>query len=151
MKTNIQLAICIWIFPTLCACQRIKCKKERWISPWLFAWSIRQERREALRRGKQRLPCAFMVGCIKSQCERTSLYIAPCDMNLYYAVRRFYFFHTTRSYKAYILHTNQSYIFKEQFLLLAPMTTYLMDLIQSIGRYCGLLCQDWFEGIWKHK
>ena len=33
----------------------------------------------------------------------------------------------------------RSYIFKDQFLLLfAPMTTYLKDLIQSIGRYSGL-------------
>ena len=47
--------------------------------------------------------------------------------------------------------TNQSYIFREQFLLLAPMTTYLMDLTQSIGRYGGLSWQNWFKGIWKHK
>ena len=67
-------------------------------------------------------------------------------MDLYYAVRRFYFFHITRSYKAYFLHTNQSYIFREQFLLLAPMTTYLKDLTQSIGRYGGLSWQNWFKG-----
>ena len=59
-------------------------------------------------------------------------------MDLYYAVCRFYYFHITRSYKAYFLHTNQSYIFREQFLLLAPMTTYWMDLTQSIGKYGGL-------------
>ena len=28
--------IYIRIFPTQCACQRIKCKKERWRSPWLI-------------------------------------------------------------------------------------------------------------------
>ena len=67
-------------------------------------------------------------------------------MNLSYAVRRFYFFHITRSYKDYFLHTNQSYIFKEQFLLLAPMTTYLKDLTQSIGRYGGLSWQNWVYG-----
>ena len=72
-------------------------------------------------------------------------------MDLYYAVRRFYFFHITRSYKAYFLRTNKSYIFREQFLLLAPMTTYLKDLTQSIGRYGGLSWQNWFKGIWKHK
>ena len=49
-------------------------------------------------------------------------------MDLHYAVCRFYYFQITRSYKAYFLHTNQSYIFREQFLLLAPATTYLMDL-----------------------
>ena len=49
----------------------------------------------------------------------------------------------TRSYKAYFLHTNKSYIFREQFLLLAPMTTYLKDLTQSIGRYGGLSWQNW--------
>ena len=67
-------------------------------------------------------------------------------MDLYYAVCRFYFFHITRSYKAYFLHTNQSYIFREHFLLLAPMTTYLKDLTQSIGRYGGLSWQNWFKG-----
>ena len=75
-----------------------------------------------------------------------SLYIATCDKDLYYAVRRFYFFHITSSYKAYFLHTNRSCIFREQFLLLAPMTTYLKDLTQSIGRYGGLSWQNWFKG-----
>ena len=36
MKTYIQVDIYIRIFPTQCACQRIKCKKERWRSPWLL-------------------------------------------------------------------------------------------------------------------
>ena len=80
-----------------------------------------------------------------------SLYIATCDMDLYYAVDHFYYFHITRLYKAYFYHTNQSYIFREQFLLLAPMTTYLEDLTQSIGRYGGLSWQNWFKGVWKHK
>ena len=53
---------------------------------------------------------------------------------------------TTRSYKAYFLCTNKSYIFREQFLLLAPMTTYLKDLTQSIGRYGGLSWQNWVYG-----
>ena len=57
-------------------------------------------------------------------------------MDFYYAVRSF-IASITRSYKAYFLHTNRSYIFREQFLLLAPMTTYLNDLTQSIGRYGG--------------
>ena len=61
-------------------------------------------------------------------------------VDLYYAVRRFYCFHITRSYKAYFLHTNKSYIFREQF---AAMTTYLNDVIQSIGRYGGLSWQNW--------
>ena len=49
----------------------------------------------------------------------------------------------TSSYKAYFLRTNKSCIFREQFLLLAPMTTYLKDLTQSIGRYGGLSWQNW--------
>ena len=32
---------------------------------------------------------------------------------------------------------------ESNFLLLAPMTTYLKDLTQSIGRYGGLLWQNW--------
>ena len=62
-------------------------------------------------------------------------------MDLYYAARRFYFFPIASLYKAYFLCTNRSYIFREQFLLHAPMTTYLKDLTQSIGRYGGLLWQ----------
>ena len=75
-----------------------------------------------------------------------SLYIAACDKDFYYAVRHFYFFPITSSYKSYFLHTNRSYIFREQFLLLAPMTTYLKDLTQSIGRYGGLSWQNWVKG-----
>ena len=30
--------------------------------------------------------------------------------------------------------------------MLAPMTTYLKDLTQSIGRYGGLSWQNWFKG-----
>ena len=62
-------------------------------------------------------------------------------MDLYYAVCRFYLFHITRSYKAYFLHTNKSYIFREQFLLHATVTTYLKDLTQSIARSGGLSWQ----------
>ena len=64
-------------------------------------------------------------------------------MDLYYAICLFYFFHIARSYKAYFLRTNKSYIFREQFLLLAPMTTYFKDLAQSIGRYGGHLKKIW--------
>ena len=72
-------------------------------------------------------------------------------MDLYYAVLHFYYFNITRSYKAYLLNTNKSYIFREKFLFLATMTTYLKDLTQSIGRYGGHPWQNWFKGVWKHK
>ena len=35
---------------------------------------------------------------------------------------------------------------ESNFLLHAPMTTYLKDLTQSIGRYGGLSWQYWFKG-----
>ena len=57
----------------------------------------------------------------------------------------------TSACEAYFLRTNKSCIFREQFLLLAPMTTYLKDLTQSIGRYGGLSWKNWFKGFWKHK
>ena len=53
---------------------------------------------------------------------------------------------TTSSYKAYFLYTNKSCIFREHFLLIAPMTTYLKDLTQSIGGYGGLSWRNWFYG-----
>ena len=74
-----------------------------------------------------------------------SLYIASCDKELYYEVRRFYFFHITSPYKDYFLQTNRSCILREQFLLFAPMTTYLKDLTQSIGRYGGLSWKNWVK------
>ena len=75
-----------------------------------------------------------------------SLYIATCDKQLYYVDHRFYFFHITSSHKAYFPHIKRAYIFREHFLLLASMTTYLKDLTQSIGRYGGLSWQNWFKG-----
>ena len=45
---------------------------------------------------------------------------------------------------------NHTYL-ESNFLLHAPMTTYLKDLTQSIGRYGGLLWQNGFRDIWKHK
>ena len=35
-------------------------------------------------------------------------------------------------------YNKSSYIFRSNFYCFAPMTTYLKDLIQSIGRYSGL-------------
>ena len=52
----------------------------------------------------------------------------------------------TRSYNAYFLRTNKTCIIREQFLLLAPMTTYLKDFTQSIGRFGGLSWQNQFKG-----
>ena len=72
-------------------------------------------------------------------------------MDLYYAGCRFYFFHITRSYKAYFLHINKSYIFREQFLLHAPMTTYLKDLTQSLGSMVDSHGKTGLRDVWKHK
>ena len=74
----------------------------------------------------------------------------PLYVNLYYAVRRFYCVHN-KFVQSLFLYINKSCIFREQFLLLAQMTTYLKDLTQSIGRYGGLSWQNWFKGVWKHK
>ena len=72
-------------------------------------------------------------------------------MNLYYAVCRFYYFHITRSYKAYFLHTNKSYIFGKQFLLHAAwqltwriLLNPWVDMVDSHGK-------TGFKDIWKHK
>ena len=35
-------------------------------------------------------------------------------------------------------YNKRSYIFRSNFIAFAPMTTYLKDLTQSIGRYSGL-------------
>ena len=74
--------------------------------------------------------------------KRTSLYISTCIWT--FIMQSIAFIASiTRSYKAYFLRTNKSCIIREQLLLLAPMTTYLKDLTQSIGRYGGLSWQNW--------
>ena len=45
---------------------------------------------------------------------------------------------------------NHTYL-ESNFLLLAPMTTYLKDLTQSIGRYGGLSWQNWFKGCFEEQ
>ena len=45
-----------------------------------------------------------------------------------------------------IFHTLMTIHIRKKFLLLAPMTTYLGDLLQSIGRYGGLSWQYSFKG-----
>ena len=67
-------------------------------------------------------------------------------MDLYYAVLAFISSISRDRINLIFSHTNKSYIFREQFLLLAPMTTYLEDLTQSIGRYGGLSWQNWVYG-----
>ena len=42
-----------------------------------------------------------------------------------------------------IFSTLIDHTYLEQFLLHAPMTTYLKDLTQSMGRYGGLSWQNW--------
>ena len=72
-------------------------------------------------------------------------------MDLYYAVRRFYFFHITRSYKAYFLHTNKSYYLESNFYCLQQwqltwriLFNPLVDMVDSHGK-------TGFKDIWKHK
>ena len=45
-----------------------------------------------------------------------------------------------------IFSTPIDHTYLEQFLLHAPMTTYLKDLTQSIGSYGGISWQYWFKG-----
>ena len=49
-------------------------------------------------------------------------------------------------------YNKSSYMFRSNFYCFALMTTYLKDLIQSIGRYSGLSWQETgFKGFWMHK
>ena len=50
-------------------------------------------------------------------------------------------------------YTKWSHTFRSNFYcLFAPMTTYLRDLAQSLGRYCGhLKIRFGFKGFWMHK
>ena len=82
-----------------------------------------------------------------------SHYIAPYDSNLYYAICCFYYFSITSSYNAQFSLTIKYRTYLGAILLLyAPMTTYLKDLIQSIGRYGGHSWQEiGFKDFWMHK
>ena len=85
--------------------------------------------------------------------KRTSCYIAPYDSNLYYAVRRFYYFAIISSYNAQFSLTliDQNTFRSNFYCLIAPMTTYLKDLSRSIGRYGGHSKKEFGLGFWMHK
>ena len=55
--------------------------------------------------------------------------------------------------RSIFFYTKWSNIFRTNFYcLIAPMTTYLRDLAQSLGRYGGLLkIRFGFKGFWMHK
>ena len=141
MKTHIQLAISIRIFPTHSSCQRIKCKrkgedhhdscmkyktriKDRPFAEgsrgchvflWLDARNLNAKERHFI------LPLVIWTFIVQSVAFISSI--------------------SQDRIKLIFTHTNKPYIFREQFLLLAPMTTYLKYLTQSIGRYSGLSWQ----------
>ena len=103
----------------------------------------------ALRRGKQRLSCAFRVDAQNLNAkERHFTWPLVCEPLL---CSPSLLLRPQQVRQCLFLCANKSCIFREQFLLLAPMTTYLKDLTQSIGRYGGLSWQDWFKGFWKYK
>ena len=61
--------------------------------------------------------------------------------------------HHTFIQRSIFSYTKWSHIFRSNFCcLIAPMTTYLRDLAQSLGRYGGLLkVRFGFKGFWMHK
>ena len=137
MLPHIQLDIYIMFFQTCWACQRIKWKREG------------EDHRDSCVKCKTRIKDRHFAegsrGChVLLWLDARSLNAKECHFILPLVIGTFII--ATRSYKAYFLHTNRSYIFREQFLLLATMTTYLKDLTQSIGRYVGLSWQNWVWG-----
>ena len=87
------------------------------------------------------LSCAFRVDAQNLNAKERH-FILPLVMWTFIMQSVAFIASITSSYKAYFLRTNKSCIFREQFLLLALMTTYLKDLTQSIGRYGGLSWQN---------
>ena len=68
----IQLDICAQIFPHHMMLAKIKKRNgEKNFD------SLHKSKRQALRRGKQRLPCTYLCVCSIPQCKRTSCCIAP--------------------------------------------------------------------------
>ena len=143
MLTNFQLDIYIMIFQTRGACQRIKWKRERWGSPWLKHKVKTKHKVKDRPFAEGSRGCHVRLGLMhKILMQKNVTLYCPC-MWTFIMKSVAFITSTTRSYKAYFLCTNKSCIFREQFLLLAPMTTYLKDLTQSIGRYGGLSWQNW--------
>ena len=151
MKTHIQLAIYTKIFPTYCACQRIKCKKEGWRLPWLLCnvgdkskdWPFAEGSR-----GCQ--PLLWLDAQNLNAKERH--FILPLVIWTFIMQSVAFITSTSQDRIKFIssIPINHTYL-ESNFYCFAPMTTYLKDLIQSIGRYGGLSWQNRFKGIWKHK
>ena len=152
MLTNIELDMYITIFETRATCQRIKWKRERWGSPWLLHKSKRHKVKDRPFAEGSR-GCHALLGLDTQNLNaKERHFILP--LVIWTFIMQSVAFISSISHdriKLIFSHTNKSYIFRGQFLLLAPMTTYLRDLTQSIGRYGGLSWQNWFKGVWKHK
>ena len=147
MLTYIQLDIYIRIFPTRGACQRIKWKGERWRSPWLLHKVkdiIIKDRPFA--EGSRGCHALLWLDAQNLNAKEHH-FILPLVMWTFIMQSVAFIASITRSYKVYFLHTNKSCIFREHILFLAPMTTYLKDLTQSIGRYGWLSWQNWVLGM----
>ena len=143
MLTYIQLDIYIRIFPTQCAFQRIKCKKrkgEDHHDSCIRKKIIIKDRPFA--EGSRSCHVLLGLDTQNLNAKERHFILPPCIWTFIMQSVAF-IASITRSYKAYFLRTYKSCIFRGQFLLPAPMTTYLKDLTQSIGRYGGLSWQNW--------
>ena len=151
MKTHIQLAIYTRIFPTYCACQRINVKRKGEDHHDSYARQEIKVKDRPFAEGSRGFHALLWLDA-QSLNARERHFILP--LVIWTFIMQSVTFISSTSHdriKLIFSHTNKSYIFREHFLLLAPMTTYLEDLTQSIGRYGGLSWQNWFKGIWKHK
>ena len=142
MLPYIQLDIYVMFFPTCWACQRIKWKRERWKLPWLKHKVKKHEVKDRPFAEGSRGYHVLLWLDARNLNAKEHHFIFPLVIWTFIMQSVAFITSIRRSYKAYFLRTNKSYIFREQFLLLAPMTTYFKDLTQSIGRYGGLSWQN---------
>ena len=152
MLTNIQLDISIRIFPTRGACQRIKWKSERWRSPWLLHKSKRHKVKDRpFAEGSRGCHALSRFDALNLNAKEHH-FILPLVIWTFIMQSVAFISSTSQDCIKLISSTpiNHTYL-ESNFLLLAPMTTYLKDLTQSIGRYGGLWRQNLVKGVWMHK
>ena len=139
--------IYIRITPTQSACQRIKWKRERWISPWLLHKSKRHKVKDRPFAEGSRGCHALLWLDAQNLSAKERHFILPLVIGTF--IMQSIAFISSISHDRIKLISpiliSHTYL-ESNFYCFAPMTTYLEDLTQSICRYGGLSWQNWFQG-----
>ena len=111
-----------------------------------------KSKRQALRRGKQRLSCAFMVGIIKPQCKECH-FILPLVIKTFIMQSVTFISSISQVRIKLILFTLIDHTYLERAIFISCTDDNLLEVSYSIHRqvWWTLMAKTGLRDIWKHK